>query len=78
MTYTTNNNTNWTKGNIDGYDFTIKHFEDGSEYGIGEGRISKLEMRKNGIVVVNYDRGWDIEPDISVKSAYEKIIAKFN
>ena len=52
----------WTKGTINGYDYSIKHFEEGSEYGINGGRISKLDIRRDGKIFVNYDRGWDIKP----------------
>lgn len=40
-----------------------KVFEEGSEFGINGGRISKLMIKIDGRVVLNYDRGWDIEPD---------------
>ena len=26
------------------------------------GRISKLTLKRNGTIVCNYDRGWDVEP----------------
>lgn len=69
----------WTKGTINGFDYCIKHYEEGSIYGINEGRISKLEMRKNGRIVANYDRGWDIEPKgETVLKAYKKLLDKFN
>ena len=35
---------------------------EGSKYGINGGRISKLTLKRNGAVVANYDRGWDVEP----------------
>lgn len=78
MTYKNIAGTNWTKGSVDGYDFTIKHFENGSDFGIDEGRISKLEIRKNGKILANYDRGWDVEPNGAVKNVYDKILANFN
>ena len=69
----------WTKGKINGYDFCIKHFEEGSIYGIEEGCISKLEIQKDGKIIVNYDREWDIEPQSAeVKAVYEEILKKFN
>ena len=40
-----------------------KHFDLPSEYGIEGGRISKLGIRKGREVVLNYDRGWVIEPE---------------
>lgn len=52
----------WEKGEVDGYKYWAKVYEEGSIYGIDEGRISKLEVRKDGKTVTNYDRGWDILP----------------
>ncbi len=69
----------WGIGELDGYEFYVKHFEIGSEYGINEGKISKLEIRKDGRTVANYDRGWDMEPqDAATRKVYEKILEKFN
>lgn len=44
--------------------YSAKVFEEGSQFGIKNGRISKLEIRDidTNEVVVNYDRGWDIRP----------------
>lgn len=45
------------------YTYWAKVYEEGSIYGIDEGRISKLEVRDSeGRMVINYDRGWDTEP----------------
>lgn len=44
------------------YKYCMKVFEEGSIYGINEGRISKLWMKRDGIVVCNYDRNWEIYP----------------
>ena len=66
----------WVKGHfyINGirYLFNAKVFEQGSEFGINGGRISKLWIVKDITInpwnyfvncpVVNYDRGWDVEP----------------
>jgi hypothetical protein len=43
--------------------FWAKVYDEGSEYGIDEGRISKLTVKIDGVTVINYDRGWDIKPD---------------
>ena len=40
----------------------MKQYDEGSQFGIEGGRISKLMLKRNGEVVCNYDRGWDIEP----------------
>jgi hypothetical protein len=69
----------WTKGNVNGYQFCIKHFEESSEFGIRGGRISKLTLTKDGKVAANYDRGWDIKPvDDEAKEAYKAILKKYN
>jgi len=59
----------WLKGTIDGYEFFALVFQTGSKYGINGGRISKLAVRHKlesltevSRYIINYDRGWDIEP----------------
>ena len=59
----------WLKGTIDGYEFFALVFQTGSKCGINEGRISKLGVRHKlqsltdvSRYIINYDRGWDIEP----------------
>jgi hypothetical protein len=44
------------------YEFHAKVFNEGSEYGIENGRVSKLEILKNKQTIVHYDRGWDLKP----------------
>lgn len=69
----------WKSGKIDGFEYFVKNYEEGSVYGINEGRISKLEIRKDGRILVNYDRGWDIEPtDKAVIAVYEKLLTMYN
>lgn len=60
-------------------EYTVKRFEEGSDYGINCGRISKLEIKDAaGKVVVNYDRGWDILPTDSIREVYAAILKKYN
>ena len=69
----------WTKGNVNGYQFCIKHFEEGSEFGIEGGRISKLTITKDGKTAANYDRGWDILPaNKAAREVYEALLKKYN
>ena len=77
----------WTKGVAvaDGttYDFQVKHYDEPSEFGIGGGRVSKLWLRRWGEpqAVLNYDRGWDIEPDENDEAtmiAYSILIQEYN
>lgn len=41
--------------------YWVKHYEEGSQFGIDGGRISKLMIKRGGEIVCNYDRGWDVE-----------------
>ena len=43
--------------------YSIKLFGEPSEFGINNGKISKLQLKQDGEIVANYDRGWDIYPD---------------
>lgn len=44
--------------------YWVKTCDEADElYGIDGGRIIKLQIKVDGRTVVNYDRGWDIEPD---------------
>ena len=62
------------------YKYWVKHFEEGSDYGINGGKISKLTIRKLGEKrdVCNYDRGWDIKPSREVKAVYNILLEKYN
>jgi len=63
---------NWVKGIVGDYTFSAKLFDEGSVFGINDGRVSKLMIWDEDIrqkeqnifkgCIVNYDRGWDIEP----------------
>ena len=44
------------------FHYWLKVFDEPSRFGINEGRISKLMLKRKGEVVCNYDRDWDIEP----------------
>ena len=78
----------WKHGELSGFKWSIKVFEVGSEFGINNGRISKLWIQResNGETVTNYSRGWDVKPfdadgnfyDNDVKEVYEELIAKYN
>lgn len=56
----------WREGTIiinkKGYRYWVKHFDEGSQFGINGGRISKLMIKRDVETVCNYDRGWDIKP----------------
>ena len=53
----------WISGEYKGYKYSAKVYPEPSDYGIdfgeeGDGRISKLGVRKDGRTVCEYDRGW--------------------
>lgn len=60
-------------------EFWVKHFEEGSDYGINGGRISKLTVKHKDETLLNYDRDWDIKPATELgKKALKKMLEKFN
>lgn len=42
--------------------YFVKVYDEPSKFGINHGKISKLELKQDGEIVANYDRGWDIHP----------------
>ena len=59
----------WTQGTIGipsgnggmtSVSYWVKHYENESQFGIDNGRISKLTLVQDSKVVYNYDRGEDI------------------
>ena len=59
--------------------YWVKAYEEGSDYGINDGKISKLLITIDGKTVVNYDRGWDIEPaDENTQLALELLLHSEN
>ena len=55
----------WKEGSIRIHDsifhYWMKQYEEGSEYSIDGGRISKLTRKCADKTVCNYDRGWDVK-----------------
>lgn len=61
--------------------YWVKAYDEGSEFGINGGKISKRRITMDGQTVVNYDRGWDIEPDEddqAVMIAYSICLQSYN
>lgn len=55
----------WLSGSVvpfPAYQYSAKVFDTGSEFGIEDGRISKLGVTAGETLVMRYDRGWDIKP----------------
>lgn len=73
--------TAWKKEKEGLFEASILAFDEPSDYGIDDGRISKLyivERTRTLKVVCNYDRGWIVKPSTEVKEFYDKIIKKYN
>ena len=49
----------WRKGTVGKYRWEAKVYDEGSHFGIGDGRISKLIIILGKKWVFNYDRGFD-------------------
>ena len=61
------------------FKFWVKHYDEGSQYGIDEGRISKVTLKRNGETACNYDRGWDVLPvDEDTETALEILKLEYN
>lgn len=68
---------NWLHGTIkgfDGYSFSAMVFENGSQFGIEKGRVSKLQLKQGGNEVAYYDRDWDISPATAEQEEIVKAI----
>lgn len=56
----------WKEGSLKVYNsifhYWMKVYEEGSQFGIDGGKVSKLMLKRNGEIVANYDRGWDVKP----------------
>ena len=67
----------------DSYGFQAKVYNEGSKFGINQGRVSKLAVWKNDPehkgfyreTIANYDRGWDVQPtDEAAKEVLQRIV----
>lgn len=73
----------WKEGSLKIHDnifhYWMKVYEEGSEFGIEGRKISKLMLKRDGAIVCNYDRGWDIKPtDSETQLALELLLHSNN
>ena len=73
----------WSEGSIKVrnslFHYWVKHYDEPSEYGINEGRVSKLTLKRNGEIVYNFDRGLDVEAvDEETKLALAILLKEYN
>ena len=76
----------WSKGIIacpatgEKYEYYVKHYDSGSQYGIDGGKVSKMCIRKLGgsTDLYSYDRGLDAdELDAEGRKVYEHILEMY-
>ncbi|WP_108775587.1 DUF7678 domain-containing protein [Lactimicrobium massiliense] len=73
----------WNEGTLLIEGTTVKYWvkaldEKSEAYGIEGSRIIKMTLKINGEWTLNYDRGWDIEPEDEVSQlAYAALLKKF-
>lgn len=74
----------WAEGSIKVqnsiFHYWVKYYEEPSEdYGIEDGRISKLMLKRDGEITYNYDRGLDIPPrDKATEMALAILMKEYN
>jgi hypothetical protein len=68
----------WTSGNINGFGYSVKHFDEASGFGIDDGCISKLTITKDGRTLCNYERSWDVEVQPEAQAVYEQLLQMFD
>lgn len=73
---------NWHEGALrvheNSYHYWAKVYDTGSQYGIDGGRVSKLMIKRDGEIVANFDRGWDVAPvDDDTQIALEIILHEY-
>ena len=71
----------YVKVNGEEVSYQVKSYDEGSEFGINEGRISKLFIKSEstGKVLALYDRGWDKKPTTkTAKAVYTELLKQFN
>lgn len=64
------------------YYYEAKVFDEGSRFGILDGRISKLkvwkcvskELRTIDNAIISYDRGWDVRPSFDDREVLDYIL----
>ena len=66
-------------GIMTAFHYWVKHYEEGSSFGIDNGKISKLTLTSYGEEKASYDRGWELEPtDEATKTALAILMKEFN
>lgn len=74
---------NWVAGTVGDFMFEAKVYDSGSQFGIKDGRVSKLHIYKRsgkafpfqyGGDIVQYDRGWGQRPTKEFKPHFDAVM----
>lgn len=73
----------WKEGGIkvneSMFHYWMKYYDECSFWGIEQGKISKLTLKRGQEITANYDRGWDIAPiDDDTKAAVAILLENYN
>lgn len=71
----------WLQGTVGSHFFQAQVFNEPSEWGINDGRVSRLAIRPMGETwaasIVSYERGWDRRPKTAEeRSIFEAVLAE--
>lgn len=69
----------WKEGSLsvngEIFHWWMKVYDAPSRFGIYSGKVSKMMLKRSNQIVMNYDRGWDIQPvDENTKLAMELLL----
>lgn len=69
----------WKEGSLsvngEIFHWWMKAYDAPSRFGIYGGKVSKMMLKRSNQIVMNYDRGWDIQPvDENTKLAMELLL----
>lgn len=69
----------WVAGKIGDCKYSAKVYKETSDFGIDGSNISKLNVvNEEGKTIINYDRGWDVEPTNEYeKEVLQELIDKY-
>ena len=74
----------WNEGKIKSgkntYEYWVKTCEEPSAtFGLNGSRIIKMMLKRDGKVMMSYERGWDIEPkDYDTQKVFSKLCAIYD
>ena len=73
----------WSQGiithNGKAYRYSVKHYDEPSQFGYNEGRASKIWIQRGSVEVFNFDRGDDVPcADKDTEAVLQMLLDKYN